>query len=635
MPMATRKSLFHPFARGTGHALKVAATALSAGAATISILSFGRAHGYTLPWDRASASTTAVASGRAVAGWLGITPANDTVRAIGDTLQLIATLKDEHGALIPGVTPTWNSDAPNIAAVDSAGTVVTRGEGTAEIVVAAGGKIARARVVVEPRVAAVEILFDSTFRVPEGERRTALAVARDGRGHRLSGHAAAWVSSDTTVATVDSLGAVRGRNPGRTMIEARMEGNTGRIEIEVAPVPGSATILGGGGQHGDAGVALADPVVIQVFSRGGRPIAGVPVHFAADAGAGGTTTQTDLSDAQGKARATWQLGALPGRQRLLVSIPGLDSALAVTAEADPVNANTRIIVNMAGSGVVGDSLPPVTARVSDSVGTALSDVPITFSVLDGGKVVALATRTDSLGEARAAWRLGTRAGLQRLRVQVGTPKQVEPYIAKALVLSGSPAAAGVNAGDGQAGSVAAPLKQPVVLRVVDRYGNRVSGARLAVHAESGKVSDSTLVTDSVGLAKLKWTLGETAGAQRLDVKLAGTDKALVVKASARALGPGRVTFASPPASGTAGKPLAQPLRVLVTDVHGNVLGGQSVTFVASVGKVGPATVKTDAKGAAAARWTLGSKPGVQRLVAAVKGSTARDTLVIKAAAVRP
>jgi hypothetical protein len=221
-----------------------------------------------------------------------------------------------------------------------------------------------------------------------------------------------------------------------------------------------------------------------------------------------------------------------------------------------------------------------------------------------------------------------------LRVQVGTPRQVEPYIAKALVLSGSPAAAGVNAGDGQTGNVAAPLKQPVVLRVVDRYGNRVSGVRLAVHAESGKVSDSTLVTDSVGLAKLKWTLGETAGAQRLDVKLAGTDKALVVKATARALGPARVAFASPPASGTAGKPLAQPLRVLVTDVHGNVLAGQSVTFAASVGKVAPSNVKTDAKGAAASRWTLGSKPGTQRIVATVKGSTARDTLVIKATAIR-
>ncbi len=122
--------------------------------------------------------------------WLGIMPQADTARSIGDTLQLTATLKDDHGSLISGA-PSWNIDAPTVAAVDSAGTVVTRGEGIADDRRRGGRRVARARVAVRPGSRRSQILFDSSFRVPEGERRTAQAVTLDARGHRLAG----WRSS--------------------------------------------------------------------------------------------------------------------------------------------------------------------------------------------------------------------------------------------------------------------------------------------------------------------------------------------------------------------------------------------------------------------------------------------------------
>ena len=142
--MTTPRSFLasHPLTRGTMHALKVAAGTLSAGAATISILTFARAAGIledTKPPKPTHASVV----------WVGIMPQVDTARSIGDTIQLTATLKDDHGSLISGA-PSWSVDDPTVASVDSAGTVVALKEGITTIVAAAGERVARARVAVRP-----------------------------------------------------------------------------------------------------------------------------------------------------------------------------------------------------------------------------------------------------------------------------------------------------------------------------------------------------------------------------------------------------------------------------------------------------------------------------------------------------
>ena len=237
--MTTPRSFLasHPLTRGTMHALKVAAGTLSAGAATISILTFARATGI-LEDTKPSKPT----HGNVV--WVGIMPQADTARSIGDTIQLTATLKDDHGSLVSGA-PSWSVDDPTVASVDSAGTVVALKEGITTIVAAAGERVARARVAVRPVVAAVQIQFDSSFRVPEGERRPAAAVTLDARGHALAGWPVQWAASDSSIARIDSAGAITGVTPGRTMLEARVQGISARIEIAVVPVAASVAVVAG------------------------------------------------------------------------------------------------------------------------------------------------------------------------------------------------------------------------------------------------------------------------------------------------------------------------------------------------------------------------------------------------------
>ncbi|HSE66400.1 MAG TPA: Ig-like domain-containing protein [Gemmatimonadales bacterium] len=603
------------------HALKVAAGTLSAGAATISILTFARASGVLKDSKPPKPSHANVV-------WVGIMPQADTARSIGDTIQLIATLKDDHGSLVSG-TPSWSVDDPTVASVDSAGTVVALKEGITTVVAAAGERVARARVAVRPVVASVQIQFDSSFRVPEGERRPASAVTLDARGHALAGWPVQWSSSDSSIAKIDSVGAITGVTPGRTMLEARVQGISARIEIAVVPVAASVAIVAGKGQRAQAGRSLPQPVMVQVLSRGGRPMDGVPVRFAAEPA---STEETALTDAAGRARSTWTLADRPGRQRLTVMVTGVDSAVTVTAEADPVPANTRLVLASPVAGApAGDTLAsPVVVSVTDSTGAPLIDIPVDWLALDGGKATPLAERTDSLGHARASWKLGSKSGSQRMRVQVGDSREIPALTIKSKAEPGSPYALTLVSGGSQSGGVSSTLKVPIAIRVSDRLGNRISGAAVVLRPEAGSVGDSTLTTDSAGVAYGRWTLGGTAGTQRLAVHAFPIEKELVITAKGLARSPASLGFSSPPAQGSVGRSLPQPLKVVVKDAYGNPIANRTVTFVPVGGKVSPARAVTDAHGVATTKWTLGTTPGVQTLAAAVKDSEVKGKVTVKA-----
>jgi hypothetical protein len=273
-------------------------------------------------------------------------------------------------------------------------------------------------------------------------------------------------------------------------------------------------------------------------------------------------------------------------------------------------------------------------RVTDTLGAALVDVPIAWWALDGGSVEPLANRTDSAGEGRARWKLGARAGPQRARVQVGSARSVPVTTISAVALPGGPATVTVVSGDKQEATVAAELRRPVVVRVADPHGNAVPGASLVVSAATGSVGESLLATDSTGLARIAWQLGRAAGAQQLSISTVEGKIPAQATARARPAAPANAEVLSPPVTGTAGRGLAKPVTVLVTDAYGNAVPNVLAVFSASAGTMAPARVMTDEKGIAVTRWTLGSTPGEQTLTAAVRGTTVRTVLTLRATAPR-
>jgi hypothetical protein len=554
----------------------------------------------------------------------------DTLTALGDTLQLAATVIDAHGAIVSGATLVWTTDDSAVVTVDSSGVVVARGPGTATVISTVRDHAARARVTVAQRVARVAVVRDTAVRLPEGASMQLLARALDARGHLVAGRTVSWHSADTAVVAISPSGAASALAPGRTMLTAVSESLSASIAAEVLLAPASVRLLSGGDQRAAAGRGLPQAVALQVLSRGGRPVPEVAVSFGTLDADGRVEPEATSTDGAGRARVAWSLGPQAGRQHLVVTVAGLDSALVVTAEADPVPANTRIQpAGAAPQGPGGAALAsPVGIRVADSSGAAVADVPVAWTALDGGTVEALAPRTDSLGTAWARWTLGRRAGSQRVQVQVGNPRTVPPFTVTATALSGEAAAVTVESGGDQDGSVGAVLRQPIVVRLSDRDGNVTAGATLRAVAASGSVPETLLVADRGGRVSLHWTLGRESGPQRLELRT-GEGMPALVSARAHPLEAANVVPGGAPRSARAGRALPGPVVFTVTDAYGNPIPDVQVVFAATSGSVVPARVMTDAMGRASTRWTLGSPPGEQALRATVS-TAVRDSVVVRA-----
>jgi hypothetical protein len=598
----------------------VAAT-LSGGAALVSILSYTNSTGIAVPGLPSPASRV---------HRLTVGPAVDTAGAVGDTIQLAATATDSVGSVLAGVTPVWTSADPSIAEVTSAGTVTVRGPGATWIAVRVGEAESRARIVVVQRPAALQV-DDTLLRVPEGERRPLAARVIDARGTAIVGADVTWSAPDPATAKVEGADAV-GVSPGRTSLLAMAGALQVALPVEVTPVAGSITVLGGDGQRGPAGAPLPAPVTAQIVSRGGRPIAGIVATFHSPVPGAAAEPASDTSDARGMVRTTWRLGETPGRQQLSIAAADVAVQPTVAAEADPLPANVRVEVVPAASGArVGDTLgEPVVVRVTDSLGRALADLPVAWIPLDGGTLTPHAPRTDSLGEARATFELGTKAGRQRARVQVGNARTLPPVRFAVSAEPGPAVAVRAAAGDRQTGPVGLRLAQPLELRAVDVHGNPVGGAVLRLLPAAGRPADSVLTTDSTGRARVTWTLGKTAGLQRLTVRLDGDTAETELTAVARPGKAARLSFVSPPETGTAGRPLPRPLVVQVTDDHGNPLAGQTVLFQATSGSVAPSRGLTDAEGRTSVRWTLGPRSKRPALAGTVAGTKVGRTLTLSA-----
>jgi hypothetical protein len=566
------------------------------------------------------------------ASWIAVNPVADTSDALGDTIHLAATITDKNGAVILGAQPAWTSENPSIAKVEGDGTVIVKAPGLATIIAAVDGHTARTRIVVRQRVTAVRPAKDSTVSVPEGEQRAMSILAFDSRGHIVRGRAVAWTSDDTTIAVVDSAGAVTGRNLGRTLVHAAVDGLTATQSISVFATPATVEAADGASQHANAGTTLPRQLVVRVLSKKGRPVSGATVRFRALDGMGSAEPTAATSDDEGRARARWTLGDLAGVQHLLVTVDGADSSIAITADADPVASNTRLVAMQEHvTGIVDAEVSEsIGLRVTDATGRILSGVPVTWTALDGGSAHAVAARTDSAGEARARWVLGSRAGAQHIRAQVGSGRSVPPLTIGATAQAGPPRAVTVVSGDHQDARVGTELSRPVVLRVADSAGNPVADAALALAISAGSLADSSVRTDSTGKAAVRWRMGRETGAHALSARVTDVDQVTPVVVAARA-NPGLAETLTFDASSAKGKTHALERSVVATvkDGYGNPIPDAPLRFTTNTGTVSPAGALSDAKGRVKVTWTLSPRATDHLLTASVRGSDVKTTLKVE------
>jgi hypothetical protein len=510
----------------------------------------------------------------------------------------------------------------------SDGSVIAQGPGKTIVSVVVGNLVTHSTVVVQQKVAKVEVgraESDSLIVVAEGTDLQLVARGFDARGNLIGGLIPAWHVDDNTVASLDSAGVITGKNAGRTVIAAKIDGVAAKSWVSVVTPAAAIALVAGSSQRALAGRALAQAVVVRATNRRGAAASGKRVTFRLGEGQGAVEPASAVTDADGRARTNWTLGLYPGRQTLLASVENVDSALAIQAEADPVAANTRVAALADSlSGHAGQELADtVSIRVTDSAGRVLGDIPVRWSVLDGGSIQATDPRTDSLGIARARWTLSKRTGLQRVRAQVGAAPGlgIPPVTISAAALAGSPTGIVVSAGNGQRAAAGAELPKALVLKVVDENGSGVSGALLALAPSGGTLVDSALTADSLGYARTRWTMGHSAGEYTLAVHVDGVKQLVKLVAHAVPAAPANLAFDDVPGERHQREPAkAKRLIAIVTDVYGNPVPDARVNFSVKSGTVTPSRTVSDAKGRASLTWKLGTKAGEQMLTGTVRGT---------------
>lgn len=185
-------------------------------------------------------------------------------------------------------------------------------------------------------------------------------------------------------------------------------------------------------------------------------------------------------------------------------------------------------------------------------------------------------------------------------------------------------------GDGQRAKAGSTLPEPVIVRVEDAGGSPVGGATVAFTPGEGHgaADPAEAVTDTAGLARTAWTLGD-ADEQTLTAAVADGPS---VQVTAALLTPDELVQALEIVSGggqraDVGAALPAPVVARAVDEVGAPVAGATVTFNPGTGhgSADPREALTDTAGLAQTAWTLGPSVGTQTLAAAVNDVSAAVT----------
>jgi hypothetical protein len=165
-------------------------------------------------------------------------------------------------------------------------------------------------------------------------------------------------------------------------------------------------MVGGDGQSGRVGDALASPLVVLVTDEAGNPVEGVSVHWD-PGGAGSVSAATVQTGSDGHASVQRVLGTTPGPQTTMASASGLlGSPVTFTATATQgTGAGISITTNPPTSALNGEVFDPTVqpvVQVSDGSNGPAGGVQVTAALASGSGTLDGTTTatTDANGLAR-------------------------------------------------------------------------------------------------------------------------------------------------------------------------------------------------------------------------------------------
>lgn len=159
--------------------------------------------------------------------------ATELVLPVGDQHQLFVFLRAADGAELTGRAVAWASSDPAVATVDATGRITGHRAGTAVVSATSEGRRDEALVKVPQPVARVE-LGTEFMNLKPGESRQLNATLVSAEGQEITNRLVSWITSDPTIAAVDSDGKVTGLRGGRVWVHAWSEGKADSVFVVVA-----------------------------------------------------------------------------------------------------------------------------------------------------------------------------------------------------------------------------------------------------------------------------------------------------------------------------------------------------------------------------------------------------------------
>jgi hypothetical protein len=247
--------------------------------------------------------------------------------------------------------------------------------------------------------------------------------------------------------------------------------------------------------------------VVQVQDASGNPIqqAGIVVLASLTAANTSLTGESATTDENGRAVFTaLTITGIPGPKDLTFSAANLQSAQArVTLVSVEIveSAPSHPVSAVVGTTVAG---PVITWTLKDGSMRPVADADFTLLVPSGGTAAPLTPFSDANGVVQVGpWTLGTTAGYQYLVLRLPDGREFRdsilatPDVAFDLLQV---------SGDVQSAPVGSELPQPLVVRVVDQYGNGVGGVPVQWATCEG-AAGPTVNTDANGYAAVTQPTG--------------------------------------------------------------------------------------------------------------------------------
>ncbi|MBN1998636.1 Ig-like domain-containing protein, partial [candidate division KSB1 bacterium] len=423
--------------------------------------------------------------------------------------------------------------------------------------------------------------------------------------------------------------------------------------------------------QGDVG-QFVDPVVVSITDQYGNGVPLFPVTFTVQDVQGnmgyidqpGTTTKTDSTDDQGKVSVNWALGPAPGAQnnkleasakRQGVHLQGSPRVFTGSAIAGVPDSLIKMTDDSNLSVKVGNAVPgDLRVKVTDHFGNPLARQKVTFTVLsrnqaDGGTLdnnvdSVKVKETNSAGIASVKFYAGRRAGVKinKIRAEAifnGQQLVGSPVLFEITGLFSDARSIEIADGNTQKGTVGKFLPDPIEVIAYDKDKNPVrehpvnfkiitqnkNGRNIGALGE-GSAIDTTINTDSRGIAQVLWRMGHVVGKYQVQASSEGGDAPLTnspltfnATASADSTNADSSSVgAFPPQVVVSDGSVTAELNVTLRDKYGNPVSGNFILLNAT----GDGNIlQQPTQGTTADGQAIGK---ISSRVAGVKYITARD-----------